>query len=659
MKYLYTYIIGGAVLLLMFSCNRVPKNVKQALELAGENKKELQAVIDHYQKPEDSLKLKATYFLIGNMVNKYFYPYSKPQKQLVEFIKDSLQRTKDISKTPEEYDMQYEVFYAAIEPKWKSLKESYEANRVSPVKDIDIMTSEMLIENIDYAFKAWEQAPWSKHYTFDYFCEYILPYRTNYDIPGVWRKKIHEKFSWVLDSIKDNDFIKASNILKDSLLYSWSGILEEYSHMNIVDIEATRILNCRQHSSLKVAALRSLGIPVAEVSGQNGTSWAIIPDKSGTFWNWESNAPPEVGGPFIDDYRYENYTKVFQTSYEIQSFPFKDVNPSDIPPLFFDRTKKDVTKIQSDFMDVKLELSISPPKEMDYAYLCFYSNKSKRWEASQWSKIENNQVIFDQMGLGCIYVPMYYLDRQYYPAGHPIYLNKDKTITHLKMNINNKETVKVYRKARLNYWENYYADIMIGDVFEGSNDENFTNASELFTIDSIGDHFEERASITDEKFRYVRYRLVPSTSKYDKDINHSFHMAEIDFLGENDQQLKGKFIANAKEFQKTINLAFDNDIRTNFIGTDPCWIGLDLGKPTTIKKVKYLFRNSFNTVEVGDEYELLFWNNRWKSIGMQVAEHDYITFDVPKNVIFKLKNLTKGKAELPFFIKNGKQYWSE
>ena len=42
-----------------------------ALDLAGDNRSELQAVLDHYSAPRDSLKRRAAEYLIGNMAGKY------------------------------------------------------------------------------------------------------------------------------------------------------------------------------------------------------------------------------------------------------------------------------------------------------------------------------------------------------------------------------------------------------------------------------------------------------------------------------------------------------------------------------------------------------------------------------------------------------------
>ena len=299
----YHQILVLGLLFSLFSCNPLPKDVKEALDLAGENKKELQAVLDHYQDPKDSLKLKAAYFLIGNMANKYFYPYSETQKGLISFVKQLKKEN------------QYTEKFDSIAPYWERLKNEQRLNaRPSPIMDVHFVTSTMLIENIDYSFKVWNKVPWSKKYSFEQFCEYVLPYRASNDIPCFWRKKMFKKFQWALDSIKENDFIKVSSILNDSLYYVWNKAFEEYPNMNVMDMDAVRTFVCRHHSSLKMAALRSIGIPIAEVSGLNGTSWAIVPDKQGKFWGWEDLNVPKIGAPYIDDKRFSNYTKVFQNN---------------------------------------------------------------------------------------------------------------------------------------------------------------------------------------------------------------------------------------------------------------------------------------------------------------------------------------------------------
>jgi hypothetical protein len=131
------------------------------------------------------------------------------------------------------------------------------------------------------------------------------------------------------------------------------------------------------------------------------------------------------------------------------------------------------------------------------------------------------------------------------------------------------------------------------------------------------------------------------------------------FYGENKIKFKGKYLASSKELLKNIENAFDDNIRTNFSvkSNSICWFGLDLGKPQKISTIKYLYRNSFNVVEPGDDYELFYWDNQWKSLGIKTAKENFIEFNVPKQTVLWLRNLTKGKEESLFIMDKGKQKW--
>ena len=66
------YIFSIFLPFLAAACSPYPADVERALKLAGDNRAELEKVLEHYRKrPEDKLKLKAAYFLIANMPYHY------------------------------------------------------------------------------------------------------------------------------------------------------------------------------------------------------------------------------------------------------------------------------------------------------------------------------------------------------------------------------------------------------------------------------------------------------------------------------------------------------------------------------------------------------------------------------------------------------------
>ena len=83
------------------------------------------------------------------------------------------------------------------------------------------------------------------------------------------------------------------------------------------------------------------------------------------------------------------------------------------------------------------------------------------------------------------------------------------------------------------------------------------------------------------------------------------------------------------------------------------------GKPIGIERILFTGRGDGNTIDIGDTYELFYWNNgKWCSLGKQKAQNIRLVYkDVPTSGLYYLKNLTKGKDERIFTYKNGKQIW--
>lgn len=82
-----------------------------------------------------------------------------------------------------------------------------------------------------------------------------------------------------------------------------------------------------------------------------------------------------------------------------------------------------------------------------------------------------------------------------------------------------------------------------------------------------------------------------------------------------------------------------------------------LREPQFVTKVRMMPLNADNGIVVGNQYELLYWDNgEWKKILSQQAKCNYITVGVPFGSLLWLRNLTKGKEELPFYVDdNGQQ----
>jgi hypothetical protein len=57
-------------------------------------------------------------------------------------------------------------------------------------------------------------------------------------------------------------------------------------------------------------------------------------------------------------------------------------------------------------------------------------------------------------------------------------------------------------------------------------------------------------------------------------------------------------------------------------------------------------------------YELFYWDNKWKSLGVKKAETYSLTYDSPiSNALYLFRCLDEGKEERIFTYENGKQVW--
>ncbi|NJM80784.1 MAG: hypothetical protein HC854_16400 [Flavobacterium sp.] len=179
--YIYFIIISSFT-----NAQQHPKLVNEVLNKAGKNRNELEKAIDYCIKTEDSLKLKAMYFLISNMDIHYTSDYYWENKEKEKIIYNELNYS-DFDKAITEFDS-IKKMNPGLKPK------------VIIRKDIETITGDYLINNLEKAFLAWKTSP-IKNVKFDDFCEYILPYRISIEPLQDWRSSYFEKYNWIIEKL--------------------------------------------------------------------------------------------------------------------------------------------------------------------------------------------------------------------------------------------------------------------------------------------------------------------------------------------------------------------------------------------------------------------------------------------------------------------------
>ncbi|MDR1339457.1 MAG: transglutaminase-like domain-containing protein [Prevotellaceae bacterium] len=604
--------------------------METVLEQAGKNRRELEKVLKHYSRePADSLKWRAAEFLILNMPGKYSVYYDAPWNDV-----------------------------ATVRLRWTSssdkqkVLDTYKIGEPVIREDINCMTAEYLINNIELAFKVWRERPWGKQIPFDAFCEEILPYRVGVEPLENWREKALASFA-DLDSVLNKPAttsVEACGII-NSLLPRFRTD-KDFPPMNFSQLMTSARGMCDDMAALAVFSMRALGIPVTFdftphwINRPTGHSWNTVRDSTGnhiSFMGAESNPyRPHPGSLHNTTYlKGKVYRKTFAMQQNIQT---EDRN---IPPLLEEHKNiKDVSAEYAQCTDtVTVCLKYPPVTPTGYVYLAI--EQDRRFYPVAWTKDSGDTCIFPSMGRGIIYFPMYYANNRQMPAGDPFWLDNDGN--RMILSPDNRDTLLNLNKIDPDNTLPFWIQRMYHGIFEGANQADFSDAKVLYTINHIPNVFYNDVTLRmPANYRYVRYK-----SPEDAYCN----VSEIEFYGSEGEKLSGTSIGTPgayKNTNSTCDKAFDGDVTTfyNAIESSGAWTGLDFQERKQIRKIHYLPKNEGQFIYEGHHYELFYWTKEgWTSLGKQTAtSNGSLQYRAPLQALLYLENLTLRKKGRIFFI---------
>ena len=178
-KKIYVLVCIG-FLGLLGSCN---SNLEASLEFAGDNRHEIDVVLDHFKNDPNPLKYEAALFLIENMpYHLAFYGSETERYQNAYTI---------MAKNAQD-------FRDSVVNKETSMLDRSQLQKVS---DIRIIKADYLIKYINKACDVWEKVNWNKDYDKSLFFNYVLPYRMNDELLSDWYEEIDKDFSYIYSPI--------------------------------------------------------------------------------------------------------------------------------------------------------------------------------------------------------------------------------------------------------------------------------------------------------------------------------------------------------------------------------------------------------------------------------------------------------------------------
>lgn len=160
-------------ILTILSCE---DKINRTLEIAGDNRREMEKVLKYFENSSDPLCYEAAKFLIFNM----------PSRQHVHGLTiDSI----DAIFTGAVSECQYN--------RTKYFNESIAKINMSQVEvfyDISKLKADFIIDAIEYACNIWENSSWHNKYDKSIFFEYVLPYQLHKEPFSNWRATIINEY---------------------------------------------------------------------------------------------------------------------------------------------------------------------------------------------------------------------------------------------------------------------------------------------------------------------------------------------------------------------------------------------------------------------------------------------------------------------------------
>ncbi|MBD3257631.1 hypothetical protein GF377_04305 [candidate division GN15 bacterium] len=404
------------------SCSesRMPEDVRQALASSGKNLAELMKVLTHFESDPDTLKLKAAYFLIGNMEGHSYVQF--------EFVDTAGAKVEmDVASFPD-----YDSLLAAVDS-IESERGELDYQRDTIVNDADVITADYLIQNIDLAFSAWRTKPWAKNLSFDDFCRYALPYRGSNEPLEEWRQFFLDKYAG-LDTLLDDPLnsIEAAAAINNDIR-SWFGFDRRwYLHptdQGLAEMLETGFGRCEDMTNLTIYALRANAIAVTSdytpywANSGNNHAWnAIVVD---------GRAIPFMGAE-ADPGKYKlanQAAKVYRKTFDIQqdNLVFQDKKQTQVPRWLGGKNYVDVTAEYYDTRDITVRIDSTVPDSVDIAYLCVFN--SGEFKPIHWGRIDGDSVTFTDMNTGLLYLPAFYLKEEIVPCSGPFYVSTSDSNT--------------------------------------------------------------------------------------------------------------------------------------------------------------------------------------------------------------------------------------
>jgi hypothetical protein len=619
--------------------------VQAVLHKAGKNRKQLVKVINHYsQNPADSLKLRAAYFLIGNMPDHRYEEYPA----IFNTVFDSAATISNWKKR-----VRY-VQSAMIHIRRERPEVFY---RDSTFTDLKQVTAHFLIQNINLAFKAKQQMPKKFRPNFQKFLRYVLPYRAGSEPLNfgnrAWQFK---KYQWVYGKLRSGSSLWGLiNAVMDSMEINIYVSNSYPELLSAKQIERAGFGNCVEKSTYAVNVFRAIGIPASidftphwGNSPKGGHSWIAIHTRDSViainpFSRWR----------VTKQYRRSSAPKIYCRTFQRRNT---------YPPF-----TKDVTTAYKPPNQISIANRWGKDLNDQTVYLTVF-DRNRLWvPVAKATGIKDELVTFNNIGTHIVYMTGYYSrSHTFHPLNYPFIVNSRQQITYLNPTrggrigsaiLLRKYPPFIMPSKRKLHWVKKLNTLKL----QGSNARSFITHHTILSIHHFNStHIQTIPLSYQGKYKY--YRLIGpdstpvwlATLRLVSEHNHE----QIYHYRKKTKHTNYKNWLTIKAESEPFSALTDNNPLT-FWGGKSLYILYNFSRPVKINALKIQPRNDDNHIDIGDRYELLYWNRGWQSLGMKTATDTMLVYhNLPKDALYWLRDRTKGNEEEVFTItQGGRQWW--
>ncbi len=372
-------------------------DVARVLDLASAdwNDDELIGALSAY--PPGSPKFRAVCYLIANMDKHVYVDYVNPDDPLNPF-------------SPEDKDIDWVREY---------------------VWDYSTMTSDLLIENVEWAFAARERFAWCRDLPEHVFLDYVLPYRSTQEPLHSWRPMMFERFVSMLSGQKTAlDVAELVNTYNTGIFHFDPLYYRHPEDRDIPTLLSCGSGRCEDMSNLSNYSVRAVGVPTTSdftprwPKGDNNHAWNVV--FSGGKWYSFMGCEARTD-PTWDAIRTSVFAKVYRESFSAE--PIMGPAPDGTQPPRLMRTPAiDVTSEYTTVSDISLRV-MNPARA---TYLCVFNFGDWQDVAGAWAEGEN--VTFRDVGnQDILYCATRYVEDEtgwgtHYPVAIPFVLHLDGNV---------------------------------------------------------------------------------------------------------------------------------------------------------------------------------------------------------------------------------------